>query len=164
MSVPGLTKAARRARESTRIRVAWVLAALLLLAPSVVLTTQDPLLQPPEYRWLYSTLWHLGISGLFLFAVMHLVAGYSDYLLFCDTLTDRYSDAHVLFYAITNRTGALGGITLLIAGALGVGFVTGIALVAIAAYTIVWAVLFGLVMGLPLNPIDGELDELNTAE
>jgi FtsH-binding integral membrane protein len=164
MSVRELAMTARRARDTPVVRVTWGLAAMGLLAPSVALATPLSLGAPLEHRWLSTMLWHVGIGGLFLLAATYLLAGYADYLLVRDVLTDRYRDTHLLAYAVTHRTSALGGLTLLSAGALGVGFVTGVSLRAIVGYTLVWTVLFGLTVGLPLHPIDADLDELITTD
>jgi hypothetical protein len=164
MDVARVATAARRARESTPLRAAWLLGALLLLAPSTALAVRGPLVQPPPYQWLAATLYHLGIGGLYLFAAMYLLAGYADYLLLGDAPTDRYGDATRLAYALTHRTGALAGSCLLVAGGLCVGGLAGIALAPLAVYAVLWAVLFGLVVGLPLHPIDDALGDLDPPE
>ena len=133
MSVRELAMTARRARDTPRVRVARVLAVIGLLVPSVALTTPLSLGAPPEHRWLSTMLWHVGIDGLFLLAAASLLAGCADYLLVRDMLPDRYRDPHRLRSAVTRRTSALGGPTLLSADALGVGFVTGVSLLAIVA-------------------------------
>jgi hypothetical protein len=137
---------------------------LLLLAPSVWLARQNALSQPPQDAWFYTTLWHLGLSSLYSFAAMYLLAGYADYLTLNDEVAERYSNTHKLLYAITHRTAALAGVCLLTGGALVVGFLSGVGLTALALYGVVWAVLVGLVGGLPLNPVDKELSQLDPPE
>jgi NhaP-type Na+/H+ or K+/H+ antiporter len=55
-------------------------------------------------------------------------------------------------------------VCLLTGGALVVGFLSGVGLTALALYGVVWAVLVGLVGGLPLNPVDEELSQLDPPE
>jgi len=165
MNLVSLAESAKCLRERRVVPAVVVVTIGVLLTPSVWYATQDPLRQPSSLEWLYFSLWHLAIIGLFALSFLYFIAGYADFLAYRQQYGEqKYSDIHVLLYALTNRIVPLAAVILIMAAALVIGFVVGASLTAISLYSVGWAMLLGFVSGPPLNPVQEELEQLNSPE
>lgn len=165
MNLEPLAESAKRLRERRVAPAVVVVTIGVLLTPSVWYATQDPLTQPSPLEWLYYSLWHLGIIGLFALSFLYFLAGYADFLDFKQQYGDqKYSDILLLCYALRNRILPLSAVILIMGAALVVGFVVGVSLTAFALYSVGWAILLGFVSGLPFSPVHEEFEQLNSPE